>query len=134
MRQIFSVMVFVVALISIAVADTPTAPSTMPTTAPSAITWDQAAKHIGEQATVTGPVVGTHDFGDAAVLNIGKDFPDPTRFTVYIPAEKRSGMPDDLDKGKTISVTGKLKLYHNVPEIEAGVTDITVVGPATTQP
>jgi hypothetical protein len=136
MRQVFLVMLFVIALISMAVAETTTAPSTMPTTAPSPITWDQAAKHIGEQVTVTGPVVGTHDFGDAAVLNVGKDFPDPTRFTVYIPADKRNGMPDDLDNGKTISVTGTLKLYHKVAEIEAGATDITVVGPAsaTTQP
>ncbi len=94
-----------------------------------------AARHLS-RSPETASVVGTHDFGDAAVLNVGKDFPAPDRFTVYIPAEKRSGMPDDLDKGKTISVTGKLKMYRNVPEIEAGATEIAVVGSAsaTTQP
>jgi hypothetical protein len=82
-------------------------------------------------------VVGTHDFGDTAVLNVGKDYPDGSRFTVYIPVDKRAGMPADLDNGKTISVTGTLKLFHNVPEIEAGVEDITVVTQspgAATQP
>jgi hypothetical protein len=123
---------------TIAAADAPaTMPTTMPTTAPASITWDQAKDHIGEEVIVTGPVVGIHDFGDTAVLNVGKDFPDTSRFTVYISADNRAGMPADLDNGKTISVTGTLKLFHNVPEIEAGVADITVVtqGPgAATQP
>ena len=118
---------------AIAVAD---APATMPTTMPASITWDQAGDHIGENVVVTGPVVGIHDFGSAAVLNVGKDYPDGGRFTVYIPADKRAGMPADLDNGKTISVTGTLKVFHSVPEIEAGVADIMVVklSPAATQP
>jgi hypothetical protein len=111
-----------------------TAPATSPTTAPIALTWDQAKDHIGETAIVTGPVVGIHDFGGAAVLNVGKDFPDPSRFTVYITKDKRAGMPDDLDTGKTISVTGKLKMFHRVPEIEADSTTITIVPAATTGP
>jgi hypothetical protein len=113
---------------AIAVADGPaTMPTTMPTTMPASITWDQAGDHIGENVVVTGPVVGIHDFGNAAVLNVGKDYPDASRFTVYIPADKRAGMPADFDNGKTISVTGTLKLFHGVPEIETGVEDITVV-------
>ena len=120
---------------TIAVADSPaTTPSTMPTTVPTSITWDQAKDHIGQYVTVTGPVVGTHDFGDAAVLNVGKDYPDASRFTVFIPADKRDGVPEDLDNGKTISVTGTLKMFHNVPEIEAGSDDIEIVSGAATQP
>jgi hypothetical protein len=104
----------------------------VPTTNPSSITWDQAKDHIGQSVTVTGPVVGTHDFGDAAVLNVGKDYPNPDRFTVYIPADKRAGMPTDLDTGKTISVTGMLKLYHDVPEIEADAAHIVVIDQGST--
>lgn len=117
--------------------DATTAPATQPTTAPVTITWQQAKDHIGEKVTVIGPVIGSHDFGDAAVLNIGKDFPAPDRFTVYISAENRAHVPEDLYAGKTISVTGKPKLFHKVPEIEAAASNITVVPatqPATTQP
>ena len=104
-----------------------TQPATQPTTQPVALNWDQAKAHVGQLATVTGPVVGTHDFGDAAVLNVGKDFPAAGRFTVYIPEDKRKGVPDDLYQGCTLSATGTIKLYHGVPEIEAGAADITVV-------
>lgn len=108
-------------------ADSPTTvPATMPTTAPSIITWDQAKNFVGQTVTVTGPVVGTHDFGGAAVLNVGYDFPNPDRFTVFIPAEKRSGMAKDLDNGKTICVSGAIKMYRNVPEIEADSDHISV--------
>ncbi len=114
--------------ITFADADSPaTMPTTMPTTNPTNITWDQAKDHVGQIVTVTGPVVGTHDFGDAAVLNIGKDYPSPDRFTVYIPADKRTGFPNDLDEGKTINVTGTLKLFHDVPEIEADAAHIKII-------
>jgi hypothetical protein len=126
-------------LSSTAVADAPatmpaTVPATLPATAPAIITWDQAKDHVGQLAIVTGPVVGTHDLGDAAVLNVGKDFPDRGRFTVYISAEKRKGVPDDLYEGKTITVDGTIKLFHHVPEIEAGAEQITVVPQAATAP
>jgi hypothetical protein len=125
--------------VTIAGADSSTSmPTTLPTTAPSSITWDQAKDHVGQNVIVTGPVVGTHDFGDAAVLNIGKDYPNPDRFTVFIPADKRSGMPKDLDNGNTISVTGTLKMFRDVPEIEADAAHITIIKrnsvAASTQP
>ena len=122
-------------LASIAVADTPTTiPATQPTSAPAIITWDQAKDHVGQFAIVTGPVVGTHDLGDAAVLNVGKDYPDRGRFTVYIPAEKRKGVPEDLYEGKTIAVDGTIKLFRHVPEIEAGAEHIIVVAQSATAP
>jgi hypothetical protein len=131
--------VLITLVTTIATADSPaTMPTTMPTTAPTSINWDQTKDYIGQSVTVTGPVMGVHDFGGAAVLNVGKDYPDPSRFTVYIPADKRTGMPDGLDNGKTISVTGTLKTFHDVPEIEAGPADITVINQnpagAATQP
>jgi hypothetical protein len=105
--------------------------STMPTTLPIVITWDQAKAHAGQTATVTGPVVGSHEFQDsgAAVLNIGKDYPDPDRFTIYLPAEKRKGAPDDLYLGKTVTVTGEIKMFHGAAEIVADAEDIIVVKP-----
>jgi len=138
--RILTQFTILVCLLTISVfADAPatmptTAPSTAPSTQPVAINWDQAKDHVGQLATVTGPVVGIHDFGGAAVLNVGKDFPDPTRFTVYISEDARPDMPADLDNGKIITVTGTVKLYHDVPEIEGDPAQITAVGAATTAP
>jgi hypothetical protein len=120
-------------------ADAPTTmpttmPTTAPTTAPAMITWETAKDHVGQLVTVTGPVVGNHDFGGAVVLNVGKDFPAASRFTVFITADNRSAMPDDLYKGKTISVTGTIKMYHNVPEIEADAAQIAIIAQAATMP
>ena len=119
--------------VSTAVSTIATA-TTLPTSAPAVISWDEAKNHIGQTAIVTGPVVGTHDFGDAAVLNVGKDYPSASRFTVYIPADKRKGMPDDQDQGKTITITGKIKKFHGVPEIEADPAHIVVAQQSTTAP
>ncbi len=117
-----------------------TAPATVPTTttAPatttaSAISWDQASKHVGETVTVTGPVMGTHELSDGehVLLNVGKDFPDDSRLTIYLtPAAsapgKASPSADSTYVGKTVSVTGKIELYHDVPEIKATAADVVV--------
>jgi hypothetical protein len=135
MRTVLRLSILPAVLISFAAArGADDAPTTGPTTAPVAITWDQAKDHVGETATVTGTVMGIHDFGKGAVLNIGKDFPAPDRFTVYIAADKRENMPKDMDKGKSISVTGRIKMFHNVPEIEGDPAQITTVDAPATQP
>jgi hypothetical protein len=102
-------------------------PATMPTTGPSAIDWSEAAKHVGETVAVTGPVKGTHVAGERVVLNIGKDFPDKDRFTIFVPFDAAAGSADDQFVGKTATVTGKVKMYKGVPEIVAEkATDVTV--------
>jgi hypothetical protein len=111
--------------------------ATQPTTLPSAsVTWDKAKDHVNETVSVTGPVIGFHAFDNGAiVLNIGKDYPDPDRITVYLPGDEQTNMPDDHYVSKTITATGKLILFHNVPEIKCGTKDIqiapTAAAPAT---
>lgn len=103
------------------------APTSRPTTAATAINWDQAAKHVGETATVTGPVKGTHAAGKNVVLNVGKDFPAADRFTIYLPFDAAGGTADAQYVGKTVTVTGKIELYKKVPEIKAAkASDVTV--------
>ena len=51
------------------------------------ILWSEAKYHIGSRLTVYGPVIGTYyastSKGQPTFLNIGKDYPDPERFTVF---------------------------------------------------
>ena len=53
-------------------------------------------------------------------LNVGKDYPDPARFTVVIWGENRANFstpPEDLYAAKDICVTGALQTYQGVPEV-----------------
>ena len=89
--RVFGLSILAAALVSCATpgsAPSPTASAPTPVTATPSITWDVAGTHVGETLTVTGPVVGTHVTTDAShvTLNVGKDFPDRSRFTVYFPA------------------------------------------------
>jgi hypothetical protein len=130
MRRAIAVLLWCLPLAVVARADS--APTTRPTTGPatttaSAISWDQAAKHVGATLTVTGPVVGTHKVsGGHVVLNVGKDFPDSKRFTAFVTLGDDHADPDTTYKGKTISVTGKIELYHDIAEIRAKAADVKI--------
>lgn len=92
--------------------------------APSAILWSEAINHIGERTTVYGPVIGatyaSGSKGKPTFLNVGKNYPDPDRFTVLIWGENRSNFspaPEIQYKGKTIYVYGLIEPYQGSAEI-----------------
>lgn len=94
------------------------------------LSWDEAADNVGERTTVTGPVVSTvyatTSKGEPTFLNVGKDYPDPARFTVVIWGKSRDNFgsaPEDEYDGKTISVTGQVVEYNGIPEIEVTTPD-----------
>ena len=96
--------------------------STTPTTA--AILWSEAINHIGERTTVYGPVIGatyaSSSKGQPTFLNVGKNYPDPARFTVLIWGSDRSKFspaPEIQYKGRTIYVYGLIELYQGSAEI-----------------
>lgn len=92
---------------------------------PSGIPWDEAKYHIGERATVYGPVASTKwatsSRGQPTFINIGNSYPNTNRFTVVIWGENRGNFPfapESHYSGKTISVTGLITSYEGIPEIE----------------
>lgn len=99
------------------------------------ITWDEAIDHIGERGTVCGPVMGTRyasgSRGEPTFLNLGKDYPDPDRFTVVIWGENRDNFPFAPEveyDNKTICVSGLIETYEGVPQIIADTpSDIETV-------
>lgn len=100
------------------------APST-PSTSSTGVAWHQAKDHIGERTTVCGPVVDTHwasgSKGKPTFLNIGRDYPNPDRFTVVIWIDCRANFSEPPERyylGKTICVTGLIQEYEGVPQIE----------------
>ena len=94
------------------------------------ISWDTAKDHIGDRATVRGPVVGAKygvtSNGQPTWLNIGKDYPSSERFVVIIWGENRGNFPQPSESyylGKTICVTGLIQEYEGIPQIEVTTPD-----------
>jgi DNA/RNA endonuclease YhcR with UshA esterase domain len=86
--------------------------------APPNYTPGEAAKHVGETATVTGTVDGFHQSGKGNIfLNMGGKYPNQA-FTAFIPSGSAAqfSQPQRYE-GQTVSVSGKITLYHGKPEI-----------------
>jgi endonuclease G len=90
----------------------------------STLTPSEAGKHIGENATVCGTVVGVHTAngskGSPTFVNLDKPYPNQV-FTILIwgsDLSKFTPAPSSWD-GKQVCATGKIALFRNVPEIVA---------------
>ncbi len=83
---------------------------------------EDAAKHIGETATVCGVVAGgkynAASHAQPTFLDFGKPYPDQV-FTAVIFGSDRSkfGTPETTLRGRRICVTGKLQDRGGLPEI-----------------
>jgi DNA/RNA endonuclease YhcR with UshA esterase domain len=77
-----------------------------------------AAKHVGETATVTDKVDGVHQSGKGNIfLNMGGKYPNQA-FTAFIPSASAAQFPNPQQyEGRTVAVSGKISLYKGKPEI-----------------
>src|SRR5579872_6678892 len=82
----------------------------------------EAAKHVGEKATVCGVVASAsyaaRSKGQPTFLNLDKPYPNPT-FTALIWGDDRPkfDQPEVKLRDKRICTTGTITLYKGVPEI-----------------
>jgi DNA/RNA endonuclease YhcR with UshA esterase domain len=81
-------------------------------------TPQEAAKHVGETATITGAVDGMHQSGKGNIfLNMGGKYPNQA-FTAFIPSASAAQFPNPQQyEGRTVAVSGKITLYKGKPEI-----------------
>jgi hypothetical protein len=78
----------------------------------------EAAKHVGETATVKDRVDGFHQSGKGNIfLNMGGKYPNQA-FTAFIPAASAAQFSQAQQyEGQIIAVSGKITLYKGKPEI-----------------
>ena len=83
------------------------------------ITTSEAAKHVGEQATVCGKITSEHTAaesrGKPTFINLDRSYPHQI-FTVVVWDDDRASVGSLPTRGD-ICVTGKITLYRGVPEI-----------------
>jgi hypothetical protein len=85
-----------------------------------AIPPDDAARHVGETATVEGKVFSVFvSKKNNAFLNIGGDYPNQPFTAAMLAHSAESDLISNAKKyeGKTVAVTGKIQLYKGKPEI-----------------
>jgi hypothetical protein len=96
----------VAAIAYLAMAQTPT------------YTAADAAKHVGEIATITDKVNSVHQSERGNIfLNMGNQNPNQI-LTAFIPSNIAHDFPNlQQYEGKTVAVSGKITLSHGKPEI-----------------
>jgi DNA/RNA endonuclease YhcR with UshA esterase domain len=90
---------------------------------PIKIKAEEAKKHIGEQAVVSGTVAEVNSTASLVRLNFEKPYPD-TVFTAVIFSRNTNAFPEVTKlKGKTVEISGKVQDYRGHPEIVVNSTN-----------
>jgi hypothetical protein len=90
------------------------------------LTTAQAKAHEGESATVCGVIAGertaTSSRGEPTFINLDSAYPKQV-FTILVWGEDRKTVGDLPPSGSHVCVTGLIKDYRGVPEIEVKTKD-----------
>jgi len=70
--------------------------------------WDEAAKHIGEKATVCGEIVDTLPYTGMTILGMGAAVMESSAVGIEVDDSIKGDLDKDLYVGKTICVTGEI--------------------------
>ena len=70
--------------------------------------WDEAAKHIGEEATVCGEIVDTLPYMGMTILGMGAAVMESSAVGIEVDDSIKGDLDEDLYVGKTISVSGEI--------------------------
>jgi hypothetical protein len=100
---------------------------------PGSVSRADASSAVGTVATVRGPVAGTSyrpDVGGAPTfINLGKDYPDQSRFTAIVWGDARSNFseaPESMYSDGGLCIRGTVVDYQGVPEIQVQDPDQVV--------
>jgi DNA/RNA endonuclease YhcR with UshA esterase domain len=121
MKRFLSLSIIAGAALSLSAADTNTV---------AKIGATDAANHYDETLVVTGKVVEVNVRPGITFINLDKPHPD-SPFTCVIFPSATNQFPDIKSiKGSSIAVSGKIKNYHDKPEIILDSSNqLTVVAP-----
>ncbi len=85
----------------------------------SEFTCEEAAKHIGETATVCGKIIDTMPYQGQTILGMGKAVMEPGAVGIEVADALKDKLDKDLYVGKEICVTGEI---HKNPSDGASIT------------
>lgn len=78
----------------------------------------EAENHVGEYATVVGKVYQVYESRKGTIfLDIGGKYPNNPFSAVIFARDTHNFSDVEQYQGKTVEVTGKIRVYQNTPEI-----------------
>jgi len=89
------------------------------------IPWNEAVNYVGSTQRVCGPLRSQRPWEDSVFFNIGRDYPDPGRFTVVL---WEVGLVETLEPGVTLCAEGLISSFEGVAQIELYDTASVEVG------
>lgn len=116
MKRLLFLAAFVLAITSMNAQNPDSVSQTTPT---PVISLDAVGRYVGQNVKVEGKVYGVKQTGRVAFINMGAAFPNAT-LTLFIPSEHLKNFKDvslTSYDGKAITVSGKIALYQNKPQI-----------------
>jgi hypothetical protein len=75
--------------------------------------YDEAAKHIGEKATVCGKIIDTLSYQGMTILGMGAAVMEQTAVGIEVDDSIKDKVDKDMYVGKTICVTGEIHQNPN---------------------
>ncbi len=82
------------------------------------VPWKDAAQYVGQQITVQGEIVRTYDSGKVTFLNFDNDYRNTLTIVIFPSLYDAFPEPPAAHfEGKTVEVTGVVKMYEGAPEI-----------------
>lgn len=80
---------------------------------------EDAAKHIGEKATVCGKIIDTMPYQGSTILGMGVAVAQPGAVGIEVSDSIKDKLPEDMYVGKEICVTGEI---HQNPSNGGSIT------------
>jgi hypothetical protein len=81
-----------------------------------AIAWNQAGDHVGSYKQVCGPFKGMGTSTDDVFVNLGRDYPDPDRFTIVL--WDVGAVEQNFSGAALLCAEGPITSYEGVAQIE----------------
>ncbi len=82
------------------------------------ISWQEAEDYVGQEVTVQGEIVRTYDSGKVTFLNFDDDYRNTLTLVIFPSIyDAFPEPPATYFDGKTVQVTGVVKMYEGAPEI-----------------
>lgn len=88
-----------------------------PTWPDAGLGWNEAGEFIGTTLRVCGPLRSARNTEWGVFVNVGEDYPSPSRFTFVIWGD---WWMDSIDPSAIICATGPISLYEGVVQMELG--------------
>lgn len=88
------------------------------------VSWSEATNYVGMTQRVCGPLRNTGSSGDDVFLNLGREYPDPERFTIVL---WDIGAIEPLSPGTTLCASGEITIYEGVGQMQlrsAGAVEV----------